>query len=58
MPPVGFELTISASELPQTNALSSAVSETGKEIFVFQIMNYQVRLRTKSSVTNKKIEIL
>ena len=32
MPPVGFEPTISAGELPQTYALDRAATRTGKQI--------------------------
>jgi len=33
MPPVGFEPTISAEELPQNHPLDRAATETGKEVF-------------------------
>ena len=38
MPPVGFEPTISAGELPNTHALDRAATGTGtKQLFVFKI---------------------
>jgi len=45
MPPAGFELTISASERPQTHALDSAVTGIGWDDLYFYLI-FMRRLMT------------
>jgi hypothetical protein len=42
MPPVGFELTISAGELPQTYASDSAAIGTGNILVIIIVKQYVV----------------
>jgi len=46
MPPVGFELTMSADERPQTYALDRAATGTGRPISVYTSIKYR-RLKIK-----------
>ena len=48
-PPVGFELTISAGERPQTYALDRAATGTGQQIQVLNILNIVYNLLFFSS---------
>jgi len=43
MPPVGFEPTISAGDMPQTNALDRAVAWIGNK-FPLQVTNLRIKL--------------
>ena len=54
MPPVGFELTISAGERPQTYALDPAATGTGMLLIYRRVISLrlQVLLRTFLDMVN------